>query len=645
MIHLQRASRPLVSIVVVAFSRRDRIELCLRSLEAHLGDGIAVETIVVLNGMQDDIRDLLTHSVRGVTLVPSQVNLGFAGACNAARRRASGSYLALLNDDAEIEDSWLQHLLAVADAHPDAGAVGSTILSPQGALQEAGSVIWGDGSTSPVGRGADRRAYDFVRDVDYCSACSLLVRARTWDEVGGMDDEYFPAYYEDVDLCLRIRTRGERVLYAPRSRVRHHEYSSTDAHFREFLIGRNRLRFRERWRQELEAFEPAAPHDPVAVERALMRARGHPRRLLIVDDRLPDASLGSGFARMLDVIGEVAGDYAVSFWCSADPSQRSAAIGDLGVRVVDGPLDLHLSTPEVLYDAILVSRAHNIERCGELIRTHQPQAALIYDAEALYHRRIERRLALEFDDRARSDQVDEWQRLRTVEENIRSKAHAVVCVSQSEAAFFQSCRGDCRVWAITPAVPWARITPRRFEERSGALFVAAWLAGPDSPNGDGLRWFVESVWPRVLATAPSVRLTITGDAPASLRSAVACSSVEFAGCVPDLFDTYDAARLAIVPLRYGAGVSIKALEALRFGVPMVTTALGASGLDDVDPSALLRADTPRAFADGVTALLTDPDEWNRQRLAILGWRASRKEAGHQWRTVIDEAQFARTAAW
>jgi GT2 family glycosyltransferase len=642
-IRLRRDPNPRASVLIVAFNRRDRIERCLQSLEARVSRSIAFETVVVLNGAHREVREFMERSVKGVTLASSEVNAGFAGACNLGRRHANGSFLVLLNDDAEIEEGWLEQLVETADAHPEAGAIGSAVLFPDGRLQEAGSILWCDGSTMPVGRGAPGLTpeYDFVRDVDYCSACSLLVRARTWDVVGGMDEEYFPAYYEDCDLCMKIRRRGQRVLYAPRSRVRHHEGSSTDSHFRDFLMRRNRVRFQERWRLELADREPPAPCSPKAVERAIRRARPCLRRLLIIDDRPPDPVLGSGFARMLEVVRAVADDHDVSFWCSAGPAAPSDILRDHGARVVHGAIEDHLSTPDMLYDAVLISRPHNFARYGELVRQHQRHAAIVYDAEALYHRRLERRLTLERDERAAAALAVESRRMRDVEERIRSSVQAIVTVTALEAAFFAACRGSCRVTTIWPELPWTKVTRRPFDDRTDVVFVAAWLAGSDSPNADGLRWFLNAIWPTVVAAVPWARLKITGDAPVEIREALSDASVEFCGLLPDLYHVYDAARVAILPLRYGAGLSIKGLEALKFGVPVVATSLGGADLDAIAPGAAWTADTAPAFAAGLIALLTVRDEWNTRRRAILEaaptWPVSSRR---EWRALLDDAQIS-----
>ena len=380
MIRFRQPATPQASVIIPAYRRSDRLSLCLDALARHTGSGLAFEVVVVLNQATAAIRRFLHASVEGATIVVSDVNIGFGGACNLGRQYARAPYLILLNDDAEIEPCCLDHLVETAEAMPDAGVVGTAVLFPNGQLQEAGSLIWADGITSAIGRGEPTLGWehDFLREVDYCSGCSLLVRAQTWDAVGGMDEDYYPGYYEDCDLCMRVRQIGQRVMYTPSARVRHHEGSSSDGHFRTFLIRRNAKRFATVWKMDLAVREPAAPHDRAATERAMHRARRFPRRLLIVDDRLPEESAGSGFARMWEVIRALSIDYAISCWCSNGKSSTTNRLRQYGVRVVGEPLDEHLSRPETLYDVVLVSRPHNFARYGALIHRWQPVAAVVY---------------------------------------------------------------------------------------------------------------------------------------------------------------------------------------------------------------------------------------------------------------------------
>ena len=139
-----------------------------------------------------------------------------------------------------------------------------------GSLQEAGQILWADGSTSCVGHDLppEARANEWARRVDYCSASSLMVRKATWDALGGLDESFFPAYCEDVDLCLRIADGGQSVWYEPTSVVCHLESRSTSFRYKRFLIERNRAELVFWWSDLLAEREPPAPSDPMACARA-----------------------------------------------------------------------------------------------------------------------------------------------------------------------------------------------------------------------------------------------------------------------------------------------------------------------------------------------------------------------------------------
>lgn len=112
---------------------------------------------------------------------------------------------------------------------PNIAAVGSKIIYMNNKLQEAGSMIWNDGSAYGYGRGDNPRKpeYSFCRQVDFCSGASLLVKNKLFKEVGGFKINYAPAYYEEVDLCLDFITKGYKVLYEPKSIIYHREYGSS----------------------------------------------------------------------------------------------------------------------------------------------------------------------------------------------------------------------------------------------------------------------------------------------------------------------------------------------------------------------------------------------------------------------------------
>ena len=204
---------------------------------------------MVVNGLPSEAVTRLRERLLGPRFLESDVNLGLAGSLNRARAEARGEYIVSLHDDAYAEPNWLDALVEAADRDPEVGAVGSLVLDRDGRVQSAGWELLQDGSTRPPWQGEPPAAVEFTepRAVDYSPSCSLLVRASTWDRIGGADERFFPLYYVDVDLCLAIRGHGERVLLEPRSIVVHHRGASTDPDFARFVARRNRGLMLEKW--------------------------------------------------------------------------------------------------------------------------------------------------------------------------------------------------------------------------------------------------------------------------------------------------------------------------------------------------------------------------------------------------------------
>jgi GT2 family glycosyltransferase/glycosyltransferase involved in cell wall biosynthesis len=647
-LRLPAASPPRVSIVIVAWKQREMLLACLRSISETAGADVAYEVIVVSNDAPHAIKDALRGQTAGIRLIESQVNLGFGGACNLGVAAARGEYVVLLNDDAVVAPGWLEWLVATGDANPRAAAVGSLVLFPDGRIQEAGSVIWADGSTAPLGRHAPGESLEwmFVRQVDYVSACSLLVNRRAWNEVGGFDAGYHPAYYEDVDLCLALRAQGYDVLFEPRSRVWHHESASSDGRFKNFLFARNQRRVQAKWSERLRLQEPAQPSSAAALARAVWRAQGAPATILAVDDRVPDPAMGSGYGRMFDAIIELARrGHAVSLF----PVQGSSGVPpgpvvSAGVRIVEGDLRAHLSQTWVHYDVVLVSRPHNFDRVASTVRECQPRAVLVYDCEALFWRRMERQASLLTDQDEQRALRDAASTMRAFEEQIVVRSDLAVTVSGEEADLLRRVDGCCPVRPIRPSEPSVRLGPQSYEERVGVVYVAGWMAGTTSPNADGLRWFADEVLPLVRQAIPWVRVQVTGANPPADLLAWADPNLCFTGHVADLASFYGQARVVIAPIRFGAGVKVKTIQALQHGVPVVSTGCGAEGIDTHGLDAITLADDAEGFAAGVVTLLTDVSAWQRKRHEIeaLIDRWSGDIRGGSWSDVISGVLEGRT---
>jgi GT2 family glycosyltransferase len=400
-IDLPAADPPRVSVIIPAGAAPGLLSACLGSLARHRPRAIPYETIVVRNGAALAANPLPEPSetgraaeieaylaaMTGVRLVSAGVNLGVAGAGNAGRAVARGEYLVLLHDDAEIQAGWLEALVETADRHPEAGAVGGKVLHPDGSLQNAGMVLWRDATTSPPWAGEPPplpSEFDRLRAVDYCGTSSLLVRAASWDAAGGLDERFFPAYYVDVDLCMALRRLGQIVLYEPRSRIRHHRGGSADRRFREFVTRRNRERFRVKWREDLEDYEPAAPSSPAAVERALARAEERAAGLLRPGGGGPAAAVA---AATPTAVGGAPGKRL-----KADPAPVAAAVPAPVAEADPAPIGHSFHPAEPSADPVVRDRRH-MELDVALQRAYAADLAAALDVALAERVRCEQVLA------------------------------------------------------------------------------------------------------------------------------------------------------------------------------------------------------------------------------------------------------------
>jgi GT2 family glycosyltransferase len=581
---------------------------------------LPVETIIVDNDSKDETGELLDR-IEGAKVIRNDENLGFLKAVNQALGEAAGDHVLLLNNDALMFPGALAAALRTLESEADIGAVGGRIVLLDGRLQEAGSIVWSDGSCLGYGRGAppDDPAFLFRRDVDYCSGAFLLVRRGLFVEIGGFDEAFAPAYYEETDLCMCLRERGYRVVYEPDAVVLHYEFASSASQDQAMDLQKiNRKKFAAKHDDALSRH--CAP-DPCNVLTARSSDRSRPR-LLLLDDRVPHRRLGSGFPRANDIVHNLVDlGYFVTLYPMTVPNEDLAGLySELPrqVEVVCGmgfrELESFLKGCPGYYDTILISRPHNMKTFNAVYEANRglfEGVRIIYDAEAIFARRDAAKQKLDGVEPPR-DTVDD---LVQAETDLGRWADRIVTVSQVEAAEFSQ-RGFPEVFVLGHQVA-PQPSPAAFEQRRGILFVGA-MHGDDTPNADSVLWFAETVWPILSKELPGdagfvVAGTNTSHAVWSLDS----GRISVRGFVDDLGALYDSCRLFIAPTRYAAGIPYKAHEAAAHGLPMVTTTLIADQLGWRDGEDLLVADTPEDFARQCLRLYESKDVWQQLRDGAL----------------------------
>jgi GT2 family glycosyltransferase len=217
---------PLVSIVILMWNSAEFIERCLESLSWQTYGNR--EIIVLDNASSDDSLSRAKNSPHSSIVkkfIANEKNLGCAGGNNAGWRASSGGIVVFLNPDIVADKNWLENLVSVLGSDPKAAIAGCKLYYPNSRIiQHAGGRLHPNAMSEHYGAGEeDSGQYDEMRDVDYVTGAAMAVKREFLEEAGGFDEIYFPAYYEETDLCYRAHKKGRRVLYVPRAVAYHYE--------------------------------------------------------------------------------------------------------------------------------------------------------------------------------------------------------------------------------------------------------------------------------------------------------------------------------------------------------------------------------------------------------------------------------------
>lgn len=619
-LRLPSSAAPDVTIILVLYNQAEMTYACLSAIKECLADSsVKIETILFDNGSTDQTHALLER-LDGATIIRNPENLHFLRGVNAASRTANGRHILLLNNDAQLTPGSLENAVRMLDEDPSIGAVGARIILPDGRLQEAGSIIWADGTCLGYGRGRNPNDDEvlFQRDVDYCSGAFLLTPRGLFERLGRLDEVYAPAYYEETDYCVRVWKENLRVVYNPKVTIHHFEFASSGKVSDALqLQQRNLETFRSRHADWLAQQHQSNPQN-------VLRARFHRARaprILFLEDRVPKPWLGAGLPRAQDIVAELsrAGAQVTIFPMLREPENWHDIwkTQPIDVEVIlplvrDEGLAAFLRERSNYYDAIFVSRPHNMAEL-QAVLSKEPllkgRARLIYDAEALFaNREI---LKKQLEGTPLSEQAQE--KLIQDELALTKGSDLILSVTEAERKIMQ--RSGLSNVAVLGHQVHQDLTSAPFEKRRDIVFLGA-IHGDDSPNADSIRWFAAEVLPKLreLLKMPDLRLQVVGvvNSAPSLAE-LDGKMIDLLGRIDNLKLFFEDARLVVVPTRFAAGIPHKAHHVASLGVPMVVTDLIAEQLGWESGRAILASSDPIQFAHHCRALYTDRDLWETLR--------------------------------
>lgn len=601
---------PTVSIVIPVYNQIHYTYLCLASILEHTRD-VSYE-VIIADDVSGDATEHLGEFAENITICRNTVNQGFLRNCNHAAESARGKYVMFLNNDTQVTPKWLSSLVELIGADSTIGMVGSKLVYPDGRLQEAGGILWSDGSGWNYGRldDPDKAEYNYVKDVDYISGAAILLSTALWKEIGGFDELFAPAYCEDSDLAFEVRKHGYRVVYQPLSKVIHFEGVSNGTDVNGTGLKRyqveNSEKLRVKWKDEFakQCVNTGNPNPFRARERSTGK-----KVIVVVDHYVPTFDKDAGSKTTFQYLKMfLTKGYVVKFigdnFLHEEP--YTTVLQQMGIEVlygadyVSGIWDWFDKNGKEISIAYL-NRPHIATKYVDYIRENTDIKVIFYGHD-LHFMREYREYELTGDDQKKQES-NYW---KGVEFALMRKAAVSYYPSYVEEEAIRAIDRTISVKAITAYVYEEFLNNLNFdfEKREGLLFVGG-FAHP--PNADAVLWFANEIFP-LIREKMAVNFYVVGSKVTEEIKALEQpgNGIIVKGFVSEeeLSELYQNCRIVVVPLRYGAGVKGKVVEAIYNGAPIVTTSVGSEGIPGVE-DVLLVKDAPEEFAEAVTGLYTD----------------------------------------
>jgi len=601
---------PMVSIIIPVYNQWHYTYNCLRSILNS--NTVYPYEIIIADDCSTDETTHLEKYVKNVIHVRNEKNLRFLKNCNNAANYANGKYILFLNNDTYVLENWLPSLVNLIESDKTIGLVGSKFIYPDGTLQEAGGVVWSDGTGYNCGRGfhPDRAEYNYVKDADYISGASIMISKELWEQIGGFDEQFAPAYFEDSDLAFSVRKLGRRVVYQPKSEIVHFERVSSgdtmDSNaFR--LMDANRPKFIKKWKHELSANSfPADTHLYLQRDRSK-----HKKTVLFIDDIVPKFDQHAGgkttfnFLQLLLDLG-----FKITFcgdndYIKEDP--YTSILQQMGIEVLygeeyrNGKVYEYFAKNRDYYDIVFINRPHIGKKYVKWFKEHT-KATVVYYGHDLHFLREYREYELTKDvallrksQKSERDEID-----------IMKAADIVLSVSPEEKKIIDEKLGQDKT-IVTPIFFYKDFLENELDpsNKKGLMFVGGY---GHTPNLDAAKWFLTDIFPLIQKELPDIKVTFAGSNPPEDLLSLQSDSVHITGYLSEdeLTSLYHNSRICIIPLRFGAGVKGKLVDAMYHGMSIVSTSIGLEGLSGIE-NYLLPYDDAQSFAKEVIRLYKDDE--------------------------------------
>lgn len=606
-LHFSEYDTPMVSIIIPVYNQFVYTYNCLKSI-LHNTEKIPYE-IILADDCSDDSVAKMEEVVQGIRILHNDENLLFLRNCNQAAKLAKGKYIVFLNNDTQVQLNWLYPLVHILETCPDAGMAGSKLLYPDGRLQEAGGIIWKDGTAWNYGHNdnPDLPKYNYVREADYISGASIIIYRDLWEEIGGFDERYAPAYCEDSDLAFEVRKRNRKVLYQPASVVVHFEGVSngtdvTDGVKRYQAV--NMIQLSKKWKDVLERENHVQEKNIMSIR----DRKGDRKLVLVISNIIPKYDCDAGSKTLIMYLKLfLKKGYIVKFVSeNFDNSMPYAAeLQQMGIEVFYGAyfksnFNVWLLKNQQEIDFVLLNyplctiKFLNALKCTSI--------KLRYYGMDLHFLRNQREYELTKDLSKLELSKDFYEKEKYIIQNVEK----IYYPSDVEVDIVKNTFRKKDVKLMRAFMYDMESLPEYIPDvRKGIMFIGGY---GHPPNVDAVLWFVKEVYPLIYEVKKIPFYIVGANEPVEIQK-IKHPGIVHKGHLTDneLEELYRDVRMAVIPLRYGAGIKGKVVDAMYQGVPMVSTAIGIEGIPEAEKYMEV-ADEASDFAKKVLMLYEDKDK-------------------------------------
>ena len=607
---LPDVSNPEISIIIPKYKLLSLTYNCIAAI--ILASTTPNYEVIVIDDCPEDETESLAEYVENLVFIKNDENLGFLRSCNSASEVAKGEYLVFLNNDTEVTVGWLDSLSFVFNTFQDVGMVGSKLIYPDGRLQEAGGIVWGNGKPWNIGNlaNADDPRYSYTRQADYLSGAAFMISAKVWREIGMFSSEYIPAYYEDTDLAFKVRKSGLKTFFCAESVVVHFEGMSNGRDLDSGIKKHqtiNAPKFRAKWRS-------AYKHNGVEGKNLqLEKDRNIDFRVLMIDYSTPrpDQDAG-GYAAIQEMTLLQDLGCKVTFLPNnmAHMGSYTYDLQRRGVECIHSPFSMNavdfVKERGMEFDLVYITRYDVAEDVLESIKKHTSAKLVLNNADLHFLRELRAALS------SNNDPLDIPFQTRERELSVMRSVDAILSYNDIEHSVIASHNMETENIFKCPWVLSKKPAPVSFEKRNGIAFLGGFN---HLPNREAVIYFVDNVMPGLRERLPDVEFNIYGSKVTPEIEQLAGDGVVVKGYVKSLADVFDNCRVFVAPLLSGAGIKGKVLESISYGVPCVLSPVAVESTGLVHGVSTLVAESNEDWIEYIARLYNDEKLWNETSIS------------------------------